>query len=151
MLNILQNITVILCPLHINTLRPRQDGSFFVHDIFTCISLNGKFRILNTIFSEICSLRSNWQCGSIGSDSGLAPNRRQAIIWTNVGMLYWYAPLVLSELTPERHGHQFADNIFKFIIFNKDLFRLKFYWVLFLEIQLFLKIQLAFTYVNGLV
>ena len=27
----------------------------------------------------------NW--GSIGSDNGLAPNRRQAIIWTNAGIL----------------------------------------------------------------
>ena len=43
----------------------------------------------------------NWQYGSIGSDNGLASKRRQAIIWTNVGMLYWciYASLGLSELT----------------------------------------------------
>ena len=26
---------------------------------------------------------------NIGSDNGLGPNRRQAIIWSNVGMLYW--------------------------------------------------------------
>ena len=26
---------------------------------------------------------------SIGSDNGLAPNRRQAIIWTNNGIVYW--------------------------------------------------------------
>ena len=37
---------------------------------------------------------------SIGSDNGLVPNRQQAIIWCNVGMLYWhiYASLSLSEL-----------------------------------------------------
>ena len=35
-------------------------------------------------FTEICSLGSNWQYGSIGSDDDLAPNRQQAIIWTNV-------------------------------------------------------------------
>ena len=50
--------------------------------------------------TEICSLGSNWQYGSIGSYNGLAPNRRQAIIWTNVSMLYWRinASLGLNEL-----------------------------------------------------
>ena len=38
---------------------------------------------------------------NIGSDNGLAPARRQAIIWTNVGMFYWhiYVSLGLNELT----------------------------------------------------
>ena len=31
----------------------------------------------------MCSLGSNWQYVSIGSDNGLAPSRWQAIIWTN--------------------------------------------------------------------
>ena len=41
------------------------------------------------------SLGSNWQYVIIGSDNGLAPNRRQAIIWTNEGPVYWrmYASL----------------------------------------------------------
>ena len=54
----------------------------------------------NYNFTEICSLGSNWQYGSIGSDNGLAPNRRQAIIWTNDGPGYWrlYASLDLNEL-----------------------------------------------------
>ena len=49
--------------------------------------------------TEICSLGSNWQYGSIGSDNGLAPNRRLAIMLTNVDLLYWciYASLGLSE------------------------------------------------------
>ena len=43
---------------------------------------------------------------SIGSDNGLAPKRRRAIVWTIVGMLYWrlYASLGLHELT-ETHLH----------------------------------------------
>ena len=42
----------------------------------------------------------NWQYGSIDSDNGLAPNRRQGIIWSNVGMFYWciYVSLGLNEL-----------------------------------------------------
>ena len=35
-------------------------------------------------FTEVCSWGSNWQLTSIGLDNGLAPDWRQAIIWTNV-------------------------------------------------------------------
>ena len=54
----------------------------------------------NYNFTWICSLVSNWQYGSIGSDNGLAPNRQQAIIWTNDCLGYWciYASLSLNEL-----------------------------------------------------
>ena len=45
--------------------------------------LNFKWNII-----EICSLGSNWQQTTIGSDNGLSPNRRQAIIWINDGLLY---------------------------------------------------------------
>ena len=50
-------------------------------------------------FTEICFLGPDWQYGSIGSDNGLVSNRRQAIIWTNVGMFYYkYMLLILNEL-----------------------------------------------------
>ena len=47
----------------------------------------------------MCSSGFNWYV-IIGSDNGLAPNRRQAIIWTNGGLVYWriYASLVLNVL-----------------------------------------------------
>ena len=32
---------------------------------------------------QVCSWRSNWQCVTIGSGNGLAPNRRHAITRTN--------------------------------------------------------------------
>ena len=37
---------------------------------------------------------------NIGSNNGLVPNRRQAIIWTNDSLFYWriYASLGLNEL-----------------------------------------------------
>ena len=38
--------------------------------------------------SQICSLGSNWQFASIGSDKGLAPNRQQAIILSNDGPVH---------------------------------------------------------------
>ena len=34
-------------------------------------------------FSEVCSLGSNQEYSSIGSDNGLVPTRWKAIIWTN--------------------------------------------------------------------
>ena len=45
-----------------------------------------------------------WQYGSIGSDNGLALNRQQAIIWSNIGMLYWciYVSFSLNELSPDK-------------------------------------------------
>ena len=51
-------------------------------------------------FIEICPLGSYWQHGNIGSDDGLVPNRRQAIIWTHDGLGYRriYASLSLHEL-----------------------------------------------------
>ena len=36
-------------------------------------------------FTEICSQGSSWLYSSIGLDNGLAPTRRQAIIWNNDG------------------------------------------------------------------
>ena len=52
-------------------------------------------------FIDVCSQGSNWKHSSIGSDNGLAPNRRQAIIWTNavLGYRHKYASLGLNELT----------------------------------------------------
>ena len=46
-------------------------------------------------FTEICSWGSNSQYSSIGSDNGLAPIRRQAIIWTKADIFHWriYAAL----------------------------------------------------------
>ena len=48
---------------------------------------------------NVCSLESNLQYVIIGSDNGLAPNSRQAIIWIKDGFVYWhmYASLSLNE------------------------------------------------------
>ena len=45
--------------------------------------------------------RSYWQQASISSDNGVAPSRRQAIMWTNDGIYYWpiYASFRLNELS----------------------------------------------------
>ena len=38
---------------------------------------------------EICFQVPNWQWANIDSDYGLEPNRRQAIIRTNYGLIHW--------------------------------------------------------------
>ena len=50
--------------------------------------------------TEIWSQRPHWQYASIASGNGLAPNRLQAIIWTNEILVYWhiYTSLCLDEL-----------------------------------------------------
>ena len=82
-------------------MRLRRKGLHFTDDIFRCIFLNKYFWIFKRNFTEICSLGSNWQYDSIGSDNGLALKRRQAIIWSNVGMFYWpiYVSIFINELT----------------------------------------------------
>ena len=54
-------------------------------------------------FTEMCSLLFSWQYVIIGSNNSLVPNRQQAIIWTNVGQVYWriYSSLGPNELTSE--------------------------------------------------
>ena len=46
------------------------------------------FWILQKI-TEMCFLGCVWQYDSNGSDNGLAPERWQPIIWTNVGVPHW--------------------------------------------------------------
>ena len=53
----------------------------------------------------------------IGSDNGLSPGRRQAIIWTNAGILL-IGPLgtSLSEISIEIHTFSFKKNAFKNVV-----------------------------------
>ena len=82
-----------------NILAPVSDGLTHLHlgkmaaisadDILNCIFLNEKLRIFIK--------------PSIGLDNGLAPNRPQAIIWTNADPIHWriYAALGGDEFWPE--------------------------------------------------
>ena len=67
--------------------------------------LEWKLLYFNSNFTEVCSQKSNWQYASIGSDNGMAPNRRQAIIWDNAVPIHWriYAALGGEELTAVAH------------------------------------------------
>ena len=60
--------------------------------------------------THICVSRLN----IIGSDNGLAPDRRQAIIWTNDGILsIWPSGTNISEMLSEIHAFSFKKMHFK--------------------------------------
>ena len=65
-----------------NPLRPRQNGHHFPDDIFECIFLNENEWISIKISPKFVP---KGQINNIPSDNGLAPARRQAIIWSNDG------------------------------------------------------------------
>ena len=55
----------------------------------------------------------------IGSDKSLSPGRRQAIIWTNVGMLLiWTLGTNFSEILSKVHTFIFQENAFKTIVYE---------------------------------
>ena len=59
-----------------------------------------KILYFDSNFTEVCSQGSSWHYYSIGSGNGLAPNRQQAITWTNVDPVHGclYAALGGDEL-----------------------------------------------------
>ena len=81
------------------TIPPWTNGRYFADDIFRCIFMNEAFSFW---------LKCHWNLFlrvkltiTIGLDNGLAPNRRQAIIWTNADPIPWriYATLRGDDLT----------------------------------------------------
>ena len=83
-----------------DTLRPRQNGRHFADDIFRHIFVNRNVWISIDISLKFIPKGSNWKYNSVSSDNGVAPTRRQAIIWTNDALVYWriYLSLSLNEL-----------------------------------------------------
>ena len=65
-----------------NTMRPKQNRRHFPDDIFKWIFLNENVYILIRISLKFVP---KVPINNIPADNGLAPARRQAIIWTNYG------------------------------------------------------------------
>ena len=57
----------------------------------------------------VCFHGSNWQQTSVGSDDGLEPNRQQAIIWTNDGIVHWQIYASLSVISPNLKTRLLSD------------------------------------------
>ena len=73
-----------------STLGPKQNDHHFAEDILKCIFSNEnacKVIQFSLMFVLNGSINNKWSI--IGTDNGLAPNRRQAIIWTIDGIVYW--------------------------------------------------------------
>ena len=66
--------------LFINTLRPRQNGRHFADDAFNRVFVNENVRISIELSLKFVPKGPIEKYPSIGSDNGLAPSRRQAII-----------------------------------------------------------------------
>ena len=83
----------------VNPLRLRQNSPPFPRRHFQTNFLNENFWIQNIISLKCADV-------IIGSDNGLAPNWRQAINWTNDGVVYcrMYASLGLNELNMSTIG-----------------------------------------------
>ena len=64
---------------------PKQNDHHFPDDIFTCIFLNENVWISIEISLKFVPRGPINNVPAFGSDNGLAPARRQAIIWTNDG------------------------------------------------------------------
>ena len=71
--------------LEINTLRPRRNEQHFADDIFKRIFFNENVWISIKISLEFVPKGPINNIPTLGSGNGLAPNRRQAIIWTKDG------------------------------------------------------------------
>ena len=100
--------------MHINSSIPGQNDRHFADIIFKRILLNKDISISikaslkfipNGPISNIPALIQV----NIGSDNGLAPTRRQAIIWTNVNPIDWriFAALGRYELIDLIAAYQF--------------------------------------------
>ena len=72
---------------YLNILKPKQDDCHFAGDISKLIFLNEKFLYLDSSLIQVCAFGSNLK-KIIGLSNGLAPNRQQAIFWTNGGLVH---------------------------------------------------------------
>ena len=121
-----------------NTLRPRQNVCQFADDIFKFIFLYKNDFILLQIPWNVTP-KVHLRIPSIGLGNGLAPNRlnrRQIIIWTNDGRVYWGKYVSINnELAYRSLPNEMADirhTTFWTAFFMKFFFLLKRYlpWLL---------------------
>ena len=75
---------------------PGQNGRHFDRRQFQMHFLEWKWCNYDSNFIEISSQKSDWQYASTGSGISLAPNRQQAITWTNAYPAYWRINVALG-------------------------------------------------------
>ena len=87
-------------PQWVNSLRPRQNGCHFPANIFKCIFFN----------------------------NSLVPSRRQAIIWTYEGLVYWWIYVSLRPQWISPSGIPWVTLCFCFGLYSAARNRLSFTW-----------------------
>ena len=94
----------------INTMRPRQNGRHFTDDILNVLSWM-KMHEIHLRFHWSLLPKFELKIFQIGSDNGLAPTRRQAIIWANefISLMHicvtrsqWVNPLMRCHVKLQR-------------------------------------------------
>ena len=91
----------VLLGCYLNSISPWTKWPPFRRGHFQLHFHEWKVLYFDSNFTEVCFLGPNWQKVIITSGNGLAPNRRQAITWSNVDPVLWriYAALGGDELT----------------------------------------------------
>ena len=83
-------------PTLFNSSPPGQNGHYFTGDSFMCIFVNEKFCIwISLKFVPKGPIDNNRAM----VDNSLAPNRRQAIIWTKADHIHWRIYAALREMS----------------------------------------------------
>ena len=93
-----------------NTLRSRQNRHHFADNIFQCVFLNENCCILIELSLKFVTKCSIHKICSIGSDNGMAPIRRQAIIWINDGLVYWHIYVTRPQWVNVEEAHDRASS-----------------------------------------
>ena len=81
-----------LCAAYLQKLHFTMNGwiekiFFAIHLRLLFVGLKYKCLMINKAIAPIWILKHYVDCGSIGSDNGLVPTRRQAIVWINNGYI----------------------------------------------------------------
>ena len=118
----------------LNSLRPRQNGTYFAEDIFKHIFLNENVEIsieFYWIFSQ-CQLKIT----QYWFDNGLAPNRRKIIIWFNDGIVLRHLCVTRPQWVNIHAIYDTSQLFWKYLPLRN---RSKFWWYKFNEISPFSK------------
>ena len=128
---------IIVIPF-INNLRAEQNGRYFANDIFKCILLKDeklRIRYFDSNFTEVCSVifvpgsgmfNYTWRCLQMSVrevvNSWMVCPRSSVLIVLEIRWCFCLCcHLIFNTLRPRQNGRHFADDIFKCIFLNENV------------------------------
>ena len=90
--------TIQVSWLHFTVIHSGRDKIAIIFQATFSRALSWEKIFVFSNLTAICSSGPNQQKSGTGSDNYLAPNRRQAIIWTNDDLIYWPPQRILTFL-----------------------------------------------------